>query len=94
MAEMGIHPVLCALILVNLVSFFMMGIDKRRAVRDRWRIPERTLLIACGLFAAAGGLIGTHAFRHKTRKLKFALGVPVMLILQIALGAALAFLLK
>ena len=73
------------LVLTNLAAFLLMGIDKRRAVRDVRRIPERTLLTACGLFAAAGGLIGMHVFHHKTRKLKFSVGVPVMLVAQAAL---------
>lgn len=75
-------PLLLAL---NLASFLLMGVDKRRAVRDVRRIPEKTLLTACGLFAALGGLIGMHVFHHKTRKLKFSIGVPAMLFLQIAL---------
>lgn len=73
----------------NLGAFILMGIDKRRAVRDVWRVPERTLLASCGLFAALGGLIGMQVFHHKTRKLKFSLGVPLMLIAQIAIMAAL-----
>ena len=72
------------IILANLTAFFLMGADKRRARKGRWRIPERTLLIVCGLFAAAGGLIGMNVFRHKTQKPKFRIGVPLMLIAQAA----------
>ena len=78
-----------ALALTNLYAFTLMGIDKRKAVKDVRRIPEKTLLTACGLFAALGGLIGMHVFHHKTRKLKFKLGVPLMLIAQAAIMAAL-----
>ena len=78
-----------ALALTNLYAFILMGIDKRKAVKDVRRIPEKTLLTACGLFAALGGLIGMHVFHHKTRKLKFKLGVPLMLIAQAAIMAAL-----
>jgi len=74
---------------LNLTAFIMMGIDKRRAVRDVRRISEKSLLTACGLFAALGGLIGMYTFHHKTRKLKFKLGVPLMLIAQAAVAAAL-----
>lgn len=74
---------------VNLIAFFMMGIDKNKAVRDVRRISEKSLLTACGLFAALGGLIGMYVFHHKTRKLKFKLGVPLMLIAQAAIIAAL-----
>ena len=78
-----------ALALTNLYAFILMGIDKRKAIKDVRRIPEKTLLAACGLFAAAGGLIGMHVFHHKTRKLKFKLGVPLMLIAQAGILAAL-----
>jgi len=81
----GIAAVLAA---VNLAAFVMMGIDKRRAVRGRWRIPERTLLTVCALFGAAGGLMGMRLFRHKTQKARFRFGVPVMLIIQLALAGA------
>lgn len=78
-----------ALILTNLIAFVMMGVDKRKAIRDVRRISEKALLTACAPFAALGGLIGMHVFHHKTRKLKFKLGVPLMLIAQLAIAAAL-----
>ena len=78
-----------ALALTNLYAFILMGIDKRKAIKDVRRISEKALLTACGLFAAPGGLIGMHVFHHKTRKLKFRLGVPLMLIAQTATIAAL-----
>ena len=78
-----------ALAVVNLFAFLMMGIDKLKAVRNQWRIPERVLLISCAPFSAAGGLIGMYVFHHKTRKHKFSVGVPAMLIVQIALGVLL-----
>ena len=78
-----------ALALTNLYAFILMGIDKRKAIKDVRRISEKALLTACGLFAAPGGLLGMHVFHHKTRKLKFKLGVPLMLIAQAAIVAAL-----
>lgn len=86
-----IRPLIGTLILTNLFSFLLMGIDKHKARRDVRRISEKTLLTACSLFAAVGGLIGMHLFHHKTRKLKFKLGVPLMLIVQTALLAALIY---
>lgn len=77
-----------ALLITNLTAFIMMGIDKRKAVRDVRRISEKALLIACSLFAAPGGLLGMHVFHHKTRKLKFKLGVPLMLIAQLGVAFA------
>ena len=83
-------PFLIAVLFVlNLAAFLLMGVDKRTAVRDVRRISEKALLTACGLFAALGGLIGMHVFHHKTRKLKFKLGVPLMLIAQAAILIAL-----
>lgn len=81
--------ILGAVLTANLVAFLMMGIDKHRAVRDVRRISEKALLTACGLFAAPGGLAGMYVFHHKTRKLKFKLGIPLMLIAQAAIAAAL-----
>lgn len=78
----------CVLLALNLLAFCLMGIDKRRAVRGRWRIPERTLLLSCACFGALGGLAGMRLFHHKTRHARFARGVPAMLILQAALLAA------
>lgn len=79
---------------MNLCTFLVYGWDKRCAVKGKWRVSERTLI----LFAAAGGsigaLLGMRVFRHKTRKNKFRFGVPVILILQITLAAGLAFLLQ
>ena len=80
--------VIGALLAVNLAAFALMGIDKRRAVRDKWRIPEKTLLLACVPFSALGGYIGMRVFHHKTRKPKFAWGVPAMLVLQVIAAIA------
>ena len=79
-----------ALIGVNLISFLLMGIDKRRAIKNRWRIPEKTLLGVSALFGALGGTLGMYAFRHKTLHPRFRFGLPAMLVIQIAI---LAFLL-
>ena len=79
-----LYIILGVLLLLNLFSCILMGVDKRRARRDAWRIPERTLLLACVPFSALGGLIGMHVFHHKTRKPKFFICVPAMLIVQAA----------
>ena len=75
----------CCLLLTNLTAFCLMGADKRRAIRGRWRIPERTLLLACACFGALGGLLGMRAFHHKTLHRQFSWGVPAMLVCQAAL---------
>ena len=83
--------VLFYLAAVNLVTFAAFGIDKWKAVRHRWRIPEATLLGLSLIGGALGGLAGMRLFHHKTRKARFFVGVPVMLALQLGLGIALLF---
>ena len=86
--------VLFYLAAVNLVTFAAFGIDKWKAVRHRWRIPEATLLGLSLIGGALGGLAGMRLFHHKTRKARFFVGVPVMLALQLGLGTALLFFLR
>ena len=75
------------LILINFTAFITYGLDKRRAKRGAWRIPERTLI----LLAAVGGSIGAYAgmrrFHHTTRHNKFKYGVPAICIAQAAIAA-------
>lgn len=73
------------LVAVNLLAFLLMGLDKRRAVRHRWRIPEKTLFFFPLLGGAAGGLIGMLFFHHKTLHKKFSVGFPLLLLLWAAL---------
>ena len=73
------------LLVMNVLSFSLMGADKRRAKRGKWRIRERTLLAASALFGALGGLLGMKFFHHKTLHKQFAVGIPVMLAAQLAL---------
>ncbi len=71
------------LLLLNLYSFGLYGVDKHRAKRDEWRIPESRLLMAAALGGGVGALLGMGVFHHKTRKKKFAWGVPAILIAEI-----------
>ena len=80
-------PILIAcLILLNAAGLVLMFIDKQKARRKAWRIPESTLLTVAALGGSIGSLFGMYLFRHKTRHLKFTLGIPVILILQIILA--------
>ncbi len=79
------------LLVVNLAAFALMGMDKRRAKREQWRIPERTLFLAALLGGSAGAILGMRAFHHKTKHLYFRLGMPAILALQLALAAWLAW---
>jgi len=71
------------LLLINAVSFFLMLADKHRARKNKWRIKESTLLWFAVLGGSTGALAGMYLFRHKTKHIKFTLGIPVILILQI-----------
>ena len=71
---------------INLAAFLAMGIDKFRASRQKWRIPEKTLFLLAAIGGSLGGICGIYVFRHKTLHKKFTLGFPAILILQIALG--------
>ena len=59
------------LIITNLATFIAYGVDKRKAVKDRWRIPEKTLLLMGLMFGSVGQLLGMKVFRHKTNKWYF-----------------------
>lgn len=72
---------------VNLVTLALYGIDKVRARRGKWRIPEKTLLLLPLLGGSVGALAGMHLFHHKTRHWYFRWGIPAMLLLQLALAA-------
>ena len=74
------------LLLINAAAFVLMLVDKIKAKKNRWRIPERTLIGSAVLGGSIGALVGMYTFRHKTRHLKFTLGVPAILIAQIALA--------
>lgn len=74
------------LIVINLIAFFAMYIDKRRAKYGKWRIKEHTLLIIALLGGSIGAIIGMYTFRHKTQKPRFFVGFPVILITEILLG--------
>ena len=73
------------LILINIIAFLTMFLDKRKAKYGKWRIPEQTLLILALIGGSIGSIIGMYTFRHKTKKLRFSIGFPVILILQIIL---------
>lgn len=72
------------LIMMNLIGFAVMGLDKRRAVKRLWRIPESTLFIIALIGGSIGSIIGMYFFHHKTRHWYFVYGMPVILLVQIA----------
>ena len=79
------------LICINIITIAVYGIDKRNAGRGKWRIRVSTLLTLAAAGGSAGALLAMHLFHHKTKKKKFSIGVPLMLLAQIVL---LVFLIK
>ena len=71
------------LAIINAVSFLLMLIDKIKAKKKLWRIPERVLLGVSAVGGSLGGLLGMRLFRHKTKHAQFYIGIPVMLVIHI-----------
>ena len=76
--------ILIYLISINVIGFLAMGIDKRKAQKGAWRIKESTLFLITALGGGVGTISGMYTFRHKTQKPAFTIGMPVILILEIA----------
>lgn len=72
-------------LLVNLTGFCLMGIDKRKAIKGAFRIPEATLFLVALIGGSIGSIAGMYTFRHKTRHFSFVYGMPAILILQVLL---------
>jgi len=73
------------LLLMNLLAFALMGIDKAKAKAGAWRIPEKTLFLVTALFGGLGGTAGMYFFRHKTKHWYFKYGFPALLLVQLVL---------
>lgn len=82
------------LLIMNLYGFFAMLSDKRKAVRRKMRTPERTLLTIAALGGSAGVFAGMYIFRHKTQHRKFTVGVPLLLVFNIAVVFLLLYVLS
>ena len=87
-----VKNIIIYLIVINLIGFYIMWSDKRKAKWGKWRIPENTLFMVTALGGGIGTIAGMYTFRHKTKKLKFTVGLPAILILEIILGIYLALL--
>ena len=81
----SIKNVVIYLLVINVITFLTMLIDKKKAEKGRWTIKESTLLTLALLGGSIGEMLGMYVFRHKTKKPRFFIGVPVMLVLQIIL---------
>ena len=81
--EIGVTKIIIYLLVVNLLTFFAMWLDKWKAKNDAWRIPESTLMALAFIGGSIGGIAGMYTFRHKTKKPKFYIGMPAILVFEI-----------
>ena len=78
------HLLFIYLAIINAISFLLMLVDKYKAKKNLWRIPESTLMTVAIIGGSIVSLAGMYTVRHKTKYLKFTVGIPVILVLQIA----------
>ena len=78
-----ILAMLAVLTITNLISFFLMGHDKKCARQGKWRVPEKTLFLAAAAGGSVGAIAGMYLFRHKTRHWHFVIGMPLILAVQV-----------
>lgn len=71
------------LLLVNASGFLLMLVDKSKAKKNLWRIPEATLFLVAAMGGSVGSLLGMYAFRHKTKHIKFIVGMPLIFAVQV-----------
>ena len=74
------------LLMINITGFVVMGIDKQKAIKKRWRIRESTLFLIALIGGSLGSIVGMRVFHHKTKHWYFVCGMPLILILQIAIA--------
>ena len=78
-----IKNIIIYFVVINIIGFLIMWLDKRKAIKGSWRIPEKTLFIITALGGGIGTTAGMYAFRHKTQKIQFVIGFPFITILEI-----------
>ena len=71
------------LVIINFIGFIIMGYDKRRAIKNKWRVPEKSLMSVSLIGGSVGMLLGMKFFRHKTKHKLFIIGVPLILIIEV-----------
>ena len=86
MSAISRYVLLVLFVLVNLVAFALMGVDKQRARTHQWRVPEKTLFLLVIVGGSVGALLGMWTFHHKTRHWYFRYGIPAILVVQLALA--------
>lgn len=81
--EIPLKNILIYFLVMNIITFLLMGYDKHEAKVNQWRISEKALFLFCLFGGSIGGICGMYAFRHKTQKWYFKVGFPLILIIQI-----------
>jgi len=84
MKEIIVAALTAYILIISIIGFFMMGMDKRRAIKKAWRIPERTLLLTALIGGGIGSMLGMYVFRHKTKHIRFVVLLPLSAVLVVA----------
>lgn len=79
----NLNNIIIYIIIINIISFLAMWIDKKKAKYGKWRISESTLFMLVLLGGGIGGILGMYIFRHKTKKARFTFGFPIILLFEI-----------
>ena len=74
------------LVMMNAVGLAVMGLDKKKAIKNEWRIPEKTLFLVSIIGGSVGTLVGMYLFRHKTKHWYFVVGMPAILVVHVVIG--------
>lgn len=77
------NKIIVYIIILNILGYLIMYIDKRRAKKQQWRIWEQTIFLITFLGGGIGTTLGMYTFRHKTKKIKFIIGLPLITIIEI-----------
>ena len=83
--------IICYFLIINIVDFVLMGIDKSKARKQTWRIPESTLILVALIGGSLGAWIGMYTFRHKTRHKVFVIGIPLILLVHFIITISIIF---
>lgn len=94
MKEKMVGIILGYIVLINLIGFVLMYIDKNRAIKNQWRIPEKVLFGTAIAFGSVGIHYGMKRFRHKTKHKSFVIGIPAIQLMQVLLLVAAVFIIK
>ena len=84
--DMLFNVLLVYLLIINAVGFVLMLVDKVKAKKNLWRIPEATLFLVAAIGGSVGSILGMYTFRHKTKHIKFIVGMPLILAAQIVIA--------